>query len=194
MTTADAVALGARDVVATADSRLRGGTYTVAGSSSSDAQSVTVAASSAVTMPVVEGVHFTASRLHADVQDMGHAMATLRTEVEALRGQITDLRELVTSRPLVRPMTMADLGSDRYALALPMGILTEEYDDVVIARFPEVEAFAEGSTETEAVARLKAAIVSLFEDLRDTPSEQLGPLPRSWHRLLETFVIDRGSA
>ncbi len=120
-------------------------------------------------------------------------LAATRAEIQALRQEVAELRDMLASRPVVRPAALTNLASDRFQLARPIQIITEDYDGSVTARFWEVEAFGEGDTETEAVAALKRAIVALFEDLRDAPDEVLGVLPREWRRLLNELIVDRAA-
>jgi hypothetical protein len=117
------------------------------------------------------------------------ALALLCREVEVLRTEIADLRDNLASRPVVRHMMLSGLGSEQYHLARPIWVLTEEYDDGVTARFVEVEATGHGDTEPEALAALQLDIIALHEELRRTPADELGKLPRSWQSTLADLVI-----
>ena len=117
------------------------------------------------------------------------ALALLCREVEVLRTEIADLRDNLASRPVVRHMMLSGLGSEQYRLARPIWVLTEEYDDGVTARFVEVEATGHGDTEPEALAALQLDIIALHEELRRTPADELGKLPRSWQSTLADLVI-----
>ena len=116
-------------------------------------------------------------------------LALLCQEVELLRTEIADLRDSLASRPVVRHMMLSGLGSGQYRLARPIWVLTEEYDDGVTARFVEVEATGHGDTESEALAALQLDIIALHEELRRTPANELGKLPRSWQSTLADLVI-----
>ena len=116
-------------------------------------------------------------------------LALLCQEVELLRTEIADLRDSLDSRPVVRHMMLSGLGSGQYCLARPIWVLTEEYDDGVTARFVEVEATGHGDTEPEALAALQLDIIALHEELRRTPANELGKLPRSWQSTLADLVI-----
>ena len=117
------------------------------------------------------------------------ALALLCREVEMLRTEIADLRDNLASRPVVRHMMLSGLGSEQYRLARPIWVLTEEYDDGVTARFVEVEATGHGDTEPEALAALQLDIIALHEELRRTPADELGKLPRSWQSTFTDLVI-----
>lgn len=117
------------------------------------------------------------------------ALALLHREIEVLRTEIAELRDALASRPIVRHMMLSDLGSERYRLARPIWVLTEEYDDGVTARFVEVEATGHGDTEPEALAALQLDIIALHQELQRTPGDELGKLPRSWQCILADLVI-----
>jgi len=70
-------------------------------------------------------------------------------------------------------------------------ITTEETDCDIVARFPEVEAYGYGTSESEAISMLKDDIISLYEDLNSTPDEQLGIAPLAWKRILNKKIKER---
>jgi len=118
-------------------------------------------------------------------------LAKLREETEELREQVASFFDIVESRPIVTQTWLRDLGSDTYRLRSPVLVTVEEYTDEVVARWPEVEAFGAGDTETQALAALREDIVSLFEDmehlLRAEP-DRLGKPLRSVFRVLADVV------
>lgn len=118
-------------------------------------------------------------------------LANLREETEELREQVASLFDIVESRPIVTQTWLRDLGLDTYRLRSPALVTVEEYTDEVVARWPEVEAFGAGDTETQALAALRKDIVSLFEDmehlLRAEP-DRLGKPLRSVFRVLADVV------
>lgn len=96
-----------------------------------------------------------------------------------------------TERPPVKWSTQIwDLGDAGYYLNYPVMIVVEEYPDeeIVAARFPEVEAYGEGQTEPEAILRLKCSILDLFVELNEADPESLGELPQSWLRVLNRLI------
>jgi hypothetical protein len=87
-------------------------------------------------------------------------------------------------------IALRDLGDDAYELKAPLDIVIEEYhdEDNVVARQPELEAFGEGEDEMMAIQALRCDIIRLYEDLVDIEPCELGPLPRSWQRILKKII------
>ena len=95
----------------------------------------------------------------------------------------------IRGRPVVYNVQIRDLDDEHYELAEPLLALVEEYpDDTIIASFPEIEAFGEGSTESEAVLNLKHAILDLYDELDADLPESLGELPKAWLRVLRRLI------
>jgi len=114
-----------------------------------------------------------------DVSRLTSRMADVAAEVESLRLAIEH-------QPCIYPIEITDLGSDAYNLVRPLPIIIEEYreDDVVIARWPEVEVFGEGHNPSTAIQELKNAILDLYDELVDGDLSLLGDLPLAWRRIL----------
>lgn len=93
-------------------------------------------------------------------------------------------------RPVKSNTQIRDLGDENYNLAEPILITIEEYldEDVVIASWPEIEAFAEGATETEAIGNLKLEILDLYEELIGSDPSELGAKPTAWLRILSQLI------
>lgn len=83
---------------------------------------------------------------------------------------------------------ITDLGDKRYTLVADITIVLEEYKDEVVARWSDVEVYASGATESEAVAGIKRQIIELFEELRTMKPGTLGRLPLSWKRILRRAI------
>jgi hypothetical protein len=98
--------------------------------------------------------------------------------------------ETALERPVKWATQIRDLGDENYVLVEPILILVEEYpnSDMVIARFPEVEAFGEGITDTEAILNLKKSILDLYDELIETNLDTLGNMPKMWLRILKKVV------
>lgn len=75
-------------------------------------------------------------------------------------------------------------------LKRPLFFLIEEYegDDEVVARIPELQAAGFGSTEIQAINELKTLLGELYQDLIETPDENLGKLPFQWKRILQEVI------
>jgi hypothetical protein len=91
-------------------------------------------------------------------------------------------------RPMTYLSVVTDLGDKRYTLLADITIVMEEHRDEVVARWPDVEVYASGTTESEAIAGVKRQIVELFEELRTMKPGTLGRLPLSWKRILRRTI------
>lgn len=79
--------------------------------------------------------------------------------------------------------TVADLGGG-LALRTPLIVTMEDFDEEIVASYPEVEAFGSGPTEADAINALKDEVSNLYVQLAATPEDRLGKLPRRWKRAL----------
>jgi len=116
--------------------------------------------------------------------------SSILERLETLTNQTGQLRIDVQERPVKYNTQIRDLGDENYALVEPLIISIEEYtgEDTVIVSFPEIEVFGEGVTEAEALMNLKMAILDLYEELTDTPQEELGDLPKAWLSVLHKTI------
>ena len=122
------------------------------------------------------------------------ALRQLASDVRSLQDKIDEIFAEVRARPIVKQTTIVDLDDEEYHLRLPISIVLEEYSNEITASWPEIEAFGSGDSPTEAILSLKRDIVSLYDDLRTTPNDELGVLPQSWKRALESVVVRNGEA
>jgi len=116
--------------------------------------------------------------------------SSILERLETLTNQTGQLRVDVQERPVKYNTQIRDLGDENYALVEPLIVSIEEYtgEDTVIASFPEIEVFGEGVTEAEALMNLKMAILDLYEELTDTPQDELGDLPKAWLSVLQKII------
>lgn len=77
-----------------------------------------------------------------------------------------------------------------YVLKRPIYITIEVDKAVFIANLDDIEAFAYGDTEYEAINCLCEEIINVYEDLKDD-RENLGPLPKKWLEYLEDVIENR---
>ena len=98
--------------------------------------------------------------------------------------------DVADPRPIKANAHIYDLGDDAYHFNGPIMITIEEYldDEVVIARFPELGLFGEGVTESEAILNLKYEILDLYDELIESDPKELGEMPLSWLRVLNTLI------
>jgi len=86
-----------------------------------------------------------------------------------------------------RVVALNSLRNDKYFLKSPIYISVEYSDDKVIASFDDIEVFAYGDTEYEAINLLCIEIVQVFEDLKED-SKNLGELPKTWFSILNDII------
>lgn len=134
-------------------------------------------------------------RTSSTAQDSGKSapgLPELQRTVNGLRVRLNRLERELADRPTVCLSVITDLGDEGYRLLAGITLVLEEYRDEVVARWPEVELYASGTTESEAVAGIKRQIIELFEELRTMDSRTLGKLPLSWKRILRRNVKRNG--
>ena len=74
-----------------------------------------------------------------------------------------------------------------YRLTQPIYITIETDEDTVIASLDDIEAFAYGDTEFEAINGLCDEIITLYEDLNEHRNN-LGILPEKWLGFLDSVI------
>lgn len=75
-----------------------------------------------------------------------------------------------------------------YVLMFPIKVTLEIYPDETLAIIPTLELYEEGSTEIEAVANLKLALIDLFEELNPIPDENLGEELRNRKKTINGLI------
>jgi hypothetical protein len=113
-------------------------------------------------------------------------------DVDALRRQVRQIADALEERPIIRYASLTDLGTPHFSLRVPLPIVLEEYPDQVVARWPEVEATGLGSSEPEAIWRLKQEVLDLMEDLSSSRPEGLGPEATQALQIIKRFVAPDG--
>ncbi len=133
------------------------------------------------------------SKLHRDFPeaqegDSGSLVASfqeaLNTKFAALLERIDALEAAASAKPTV----IYDL-DELHSVKQPIHITLQEIGDTVIATWPEIHLYGEGETASDAIAVLKAEIVSLYDDLSSTTLSKLGVLPRRWLNTLKQVVL-----
>jgi hypothetical protein len=115
-------------------------------------------------------------------------MESLSKEMETLQERLGEVEKALASQPRCRQAVLYDLGSEKYELKQALAVQVEEYDDEAVARIPELDVFASATTDGEALALLKAEVVSLYDELISSPAKELGERPTAWLRLLKHLI------
>jgi len=113
----------------------------------------------------------------------------IRREVVDLKCRVSALEQ--KNRETIYTAYIYDLSSHELLLKTPVLIVLERYDDEYIARVPELEVFGSASTESEAIMKLKQEVIDLYDDLKQTTAEDLGPLPSTWKRVLRGLIREK---
>ena len=125
-----------------------------------------------------------------EVEDGLNSVALLKDQFKTLSNQFGFFQHQISQRPINWSTQIYDLGEDGYSLNVPILITIEEYADeeVIIARFPEVELLGQGVTEADALSNLKLEILDLFDELSELDPEEMGDVPKSWLRVLKSII------
>ena len=127
------------------------------------------------------------NRLDALVRDV----ASVKSELNKCKRSITELHKKLEARPIVKQTNITEIGKG-FRVKIPIPVTIEEYDDEVTASISEIELFASGATEAEAILRLKKEVVSFYEELSKTPKRELGNLLTRHLRVLQNLVEKNG--
>lgn len=125
------------------------------------------------------------------VEELSSGLVSLKDEVLSCKECIDRLYSDFTDRPIVKETRLFDIADDLEIIE-PIPIVIEQTEDECIASFPEVEIFAVGAGEAEAITKLKIETRALYYELLNTPDEQLGRVPQSWKRILGKVIKSVG--
>lgn len=125
------------------------------------------------------------------VDDLSYGIESLKTELLSCKECINRVSEELSERPIVKETWLLDIDEDIEVLQ-PIPVVIEEYNDEVIATFPEIEVFGVGSGEAEAIRNLKEEIRKILFELENISDDKLGKLPLSWKRVLLKVVKNIG--
>jgi len=118
-------------------------------------------------------------------------ISSMKSDLDRCNRNITELHKKLEARPIVKQTNITEIG-DGFQVKMPIPVTIEEYDDEVTASVSEIELFAAGSNEAEAILRLKREIINLYEELSKTPKIKLGNLLIRYLRILENLVEKNG--
>jgi hypothetical protein len=131
------------------------------------------------------------SPLEERINRLERKVDILKAEITSCTRKIDRLCSELEDKSNIKYIQLFDI-SEKYTVIQPIPIIIEESNDEVIARFPEVELFSVGDTESEAIVKLKLSLVELYSDLLETPKNKLGKLPTAWLRILKKLILPNG--
>ena len=125
------------------------------------------------------------------VSDISDSVESLQNQLNSCETSIETLRSDFADRPIIKETQLFDIGEGFLVLS-PIPVVLEETEEEVAASFPEVEVFAVGTGEAEAIHKLKIVISELFLELVSAPDSELGKIPKSWKRILTRLIRQNG--
>lgn len=127
----------------------------------------------------------------------------LASEVESVKSELKDCKEGIRTvvneleelkeKPITKQTELFEIDG-ALELIRPIPVVIEEYEDEVVATFPEIEAFGVGLCEADAIVNLKGEITKIFFELEGISDDKLGRLPLSWKRALLKVVKEIGNS
>jgi hypothetical protein len=126
--------------------------------------------------------------LQAGFADLVERIEALSGAMRRLEQRLIEVEQALACEARCRQGTLYDLGTEKYRLRQPLAVQLEEYDEEAVARIPELDVFASGTTDSEALQLLKCEVVTLYEELVATPAARLGQRPLAWLRLLNGLI------
>lgn len=118
---------------------------------------------------------------------MDEMLINISEVIENLNLRLIKIEEYLQA-PRTSSTCIYDLGNDGLELLVPIFIRLEEWEDEVIASWPELNLFASADTEYEAIHDLKQEIISLYYELQINEPISLGPLPKQWYYTLCSVI------
>ncbi|MCH8089982.1 MAG: hypothetical protein IH955_08235 [Chloroflexi bacterium] len=125
------------------------------------------------------------SHLRSEIRD---SSANFETMVEELVVVTSALKESIENQASVNTVHLISLHDDRYELKAPLLVILEEYEDEVIARWPEIDLYYSADIASEALAGLESEIIQLYTELSSSSLDELGVLPKRWLKTLSRVV------
>lgn len=126
---------------------------------------------------------YTSINVELNVEDYMEAM----TKAEELENKFNPGLEEIQQGRIV---PLNSLKSERYVLKKPIYITIDSDKDGSIANFEDVEIYATGDTDGEAIDALCENIIELYKHMVSS-KRNLGPLPKKHLICLEEFIEDR---
>lgn len=121
--------------------------------------------------------------LSSQVESVASKLEQCKEDISAILNKLNESRE----KPITKQTELFEV-DEALEVTRAIPVVIEEYENEVIASFPEIEAFGAGLCEAEAITDLKDEIREMFFELEEVSDEKLGKLPLSWKRVLSKVV------
>lgn len=136
------------------------------------------------------------AEVRTKVYDLTSGLESVKSElreckegIDAILNRLDGLKE----KPVTKQIELLEI-DETLEVIRPIWVVLEEYEDEVIASFPEIEAFGVGLCEAEAIMNLKDKVKEIFFELEETNDDELGKLPLGWKRILLKVVKRVGNS
>ena len=125
-----------------------------------------------------------------DINQLNVRITLVQQELSNCMELLRGLADVIDQSSDMRLTAIHSIGNGRttHILNRPLFVSIEEDDNEVVASIPELRTSGFGSTDGEAIDDLKSILGELYQDLIETPAEQLGTLPLVWKRILTELV------
>jgi len=131
------------------------------------------------------------SEVKKQVDDLNLEVESVKWELKQCKEGISMILNELREKPITKQTELFELDKTLEVIK-PIPVVIEEYNDEVIATFPEIETFGVGSGEAEAIRNLKQEIRKIFFELENISDDKLGKVPISWKRVLLKVVKNIG--
>jgi len=133
------------------------------------------------------------SEVKRQVDDLTSQVESVKSDLKQCKEGISTILDELRERPITKQTELFEI-DETLEVIRPIPVVIEEYDDEVIATFPEIETFGAGLCEAEAIINLKKEIRKIFFELEGFSDNELGKLPLSWKRVLLKVVKKIGTS
>lgn len=133
------------------------------------------------------------SDVKRQIDDLDSKVESIKSELQRCEEGIDAILDELREKPIIKQTELFEI-DETLEVIKPIPVVIEEYNDEVIATFPEIEVFGVGSGEAEAIRNLKQEIRKVFFELENIDDDELGKLPITWKRVLLKVVKNIGDA
>jgi len=121
------------------------------------------------------------------VGELKYELDNVKLDVLTCKKIMNNIYEELCDRPILKETWLYDI-DEKFKVLQPIPIVIEELEEEVVASFPEIETYATGVNEAEAINNLKKSITELYRDLMNAGDNELGKMPKIWKRILGKLI------
>lgn len=121
------------------------------------------------------------------VDELKYELDNVKLDVLTCKKIMNNIYEELCDKPILKETWLYEIDETMEVLQ-PIPIVIEELEEEVVASFPEIETYATGVNEAEAINNLKKSIAELYRDLMNDVDNELGKMPKIWKRVLGKLI------